>query len=344
MSNDHLSNEISISGQLTETGIKAGAKSRALSSVDRLLGGLIDLANAPIENIAKRSRARGDADVELIREAGKLRLQHLHADPEVAAQIFEQHLKQVGRRHENKSAVVQAAIEDLRTQPPSDQQSSTGPEVLDDAFMNRFERYAEDATTDQLRERWGRVLASEIRTPGTFSGKVMRVVDELEPKTAALFEAACTHRIGNTLVKCLTGELPFDVVERLVTAGLLFDPGLGQVRRCVTIKDAKGQEVALFQFGISALSLPKNTEIPRAKAGDIAPIATEKSGPAIPVYVLTDAGVAISSILEHSEVDVVERLCARISEYLTLTPVQQLVAIGSNYHIARIWTDAGSKE
>jgi hypothetical protein len=54
--------------------------------------------------------------------------------------------------------------------------------------MNRFERFAEDASTDELRQRWGRVLSAEIRKPGTFSPKVLRIVDEIDQSTAAIFE------------------------------------------------------------------------------------------------------------------------------------------------------------
>lgn len=43
---DHLSNELSVEASLTESGVKASAKSRFLSAIDRMLGGIMDLPAA----------------------------------------------------------------------------------------------------------------------------------------------------------------------------------------------------------------------------------------------------------------------------------------------------------
>lgn len=190
MADDHLGNEVSLSVELTERGFKAGAISRTVSSVDRLLGDVIDLANVHLERMTEKGRAKTDAEVSIIQALGKMQLEAIHSDPEFAARAMQQHLKVAGIRYENKAASVAAALEDLREEP-SHADNASDADVLSDAFINRWERYAEEATDDQLREKWGRVLASEIRKPGTFSAKVLRVVDELDAATALTFERLC---------------------------------------------------------------------------------------------------------------------------------------------------------
>ena len=54
-----------------------------------------------------------------------------------------------------------------------------GSELCPD-FMARFQRYAEDACTDRLRERWGNVLAHEIKNPGSLTHRDLRLIDEAE--------------------------------------------------------------------------------------------------------------------------------------------------------------------
>lgn len=71
MSDDHLSNEVSLSAELTERGVKAGAKSRTISSIDRLLGGVVDLVNVPLERSARKGRAKTDAEVAVIEALGR---------------------------------------------------------------------------------------------------------------------------------------------------------------------------------------------------------------------------------------------------------------------------------
>jgi len=70
MSEDHLSNEVSISAELTPTGVKAGAKSRLVSAIDRIAGGLFDLVNVPLERAAQKGRAKTTTDTKFIEALG----------------------------------------------------------------------------------------------------------------------------------------------------------------------------------------------------------------------------------------------------------------------------------
>lgn len=340
MSDNHLQGEVSVSAELTPTGVKAGAKSRFISAIDLFFGNAIDLLNPKLEGIRLRERARNAQDVKLIEALGDKRVQMLDHDPTYAEQVLEQQLRTTARRIENKAQTVRLAIEDLRTSPPTDEQSEAGPEELDPDFLNRFERYAEDATSDQLREKWARVLASEIRTPGTFSAKVMRIVDELDTATAALFERICEHRLENTIVGCLAGELPFMEKNRLVTAGLLVDPGLSaQIRRTVegTMKD--GSAMNFVGVGVGALGFSPDQDLSFLPATGITnPLVLDHGKPAMPVYVLTDEGHAISSILAGGEAGTFQRyLDAVLAKHPTL-PLREFRPISpGNLALTRQW-------
>ena len=297
MSQDHLDREVAVFGELTERGIKGGAKSRAISSIDRLLGSAVDVLSAPLEGVARRERARQDAQVALIAALGEQQLQQLHDSPDFAEQALKQHLKITVRREENKKETVRLAIEDLQSTPPSDDQSNAGSDELDPDFLNRFERYAEDATSEQLRERWGRVLASEIRSPGTFSGKVMRVVDELDASTAAAFERLCAHRIGDAIPKILAGKLSFSEATQLVNADLILDPDGGHIRLSVQSTLTDGAQIWLLKFEDMALSLPIAAGVALPYTDEIRALSSHQNKPVVPVYLLTPAGRAIASIL-----------------------------------------------
>ncbi|MGX1745017.1 MULTISPECIES: DUF2806 domain-containing protein [unclassified Brevundimonas] len=343
MSDDHLSNEVSISAELTERGVKAGAKSRTLAAVDRLLGGVVDLANVPIERIAQKGRAKTDTQVAAIKALGEKQLEAIHSDPDFAARAMQQHLKVIGTRQENKTEAVRAALEDLRETPPTEEQNNSGGEQLDDAFLNRWERYAEDATSDQLREKWGRILAGEIRAPGTFSSKVMRIVDELEPNTALLFERFCAARVGMTVLGCLAPAADYVDLKRLVAAGLMVDPGEGgQIRRSSDVTDGSGHKMNLFSFGGKAVAFDDDQQIEKRNIyGSKAlnePLTLAEGKPAIPVYLLTDVGHAISSIIGHDEISVVENYLIKLSEDRPDLRFREfsLNAVGS-FSLVKLW-------
>lgn len=315
MSDDHLSNEISVSAELTPTGVSAKAKSRIFSALDRVIGGAIDRFTPKLEGPAALARSQNAREVRLNDALTDKMVEMIHADPAIAERALEQHLSSIGRRQENKEAVVTLALEDLSHNPPTDEQSESGPEQLDEDFLGRFERFAEDATSSQLRERWGRVLAAEVRQPGTFSAKVMRVVDELDAPTAALFERICEFRIGNCIPTAILPEVEYMDQTRLVSAGLIVDPGLGQFRVGTDVKDGSGTTLKVIPFGIASLGIValEDFKYPKAKRP---PVKDHQGRPGAPIWLLTDVGHAISSILPNNEIQAFDRFIDCVAEYL----------------------------
>src|SRR5205085_1955328 len=153
----------------------------------------------------------------LIDAMTKAAVDRMAKDPEFAERAIRNHLNISLDRQENKDGVVRHAIEDLSRNSAS----LDGSPRLDPGFLNKFERHAEDAATEELRERWGRVLGAEVRKPGTVTPRVMRIVDEIDGETAQLFEELCKFRLGDAVPVCLLGTLKFRSSAKLVGAGLI---------------------------------------------------------------------------------------------------------------------------
>lgn len=319
MSDDPLDKEVAIAAEITPDGMKASARSRLIAAFDRFGGNLVDYVNVPIEERNRERRALADARVQTINTLTELALDRLKVDPALMERAITSHLEKIVERQGNKDAVLNEAIEDLRRQAPTDEEMSSGPDELSDAFQNRFERYAEDATTDELREKWGRVLAAEVRKPGTFSGKVLRVIDELDPETAALFERVCQNRIANVIPKALSGELQFLDAAKLVSAGLLVEPGLGQIRRCDEVTDSQDTKLWLWGFDVFAIGVTVT-----ASVSSMDNVLGEENGkPTILTYVLTDVGLSISSILPNDPRRLIDQLAVKISEAMPTSQIRK---------------------
>lgn len=294
--NNHLDNEISVTGELTDTGFKGSIKSRAASAFDRLAGSFIDWPTALIEGKTAKRRAKDAAEVKMINAAGERAAILIGEDDELARRAITQLIGNAVRRQINKETVAVLALEDLRNSEANGQELPEGPGELSPEFLDRFERYAEDATTDELRERWGRVLASEIRKPGTFSRKVMRAVDELDIATALAFERICAHRINeSSILKQFVGELDFETANLLVESGLLTDPGLGQVRQYLS-RTVADREIHLI--GVGEWVVGVDAEFQPSGFND--PLFTKDDRSlGLKVYVLTNVGVALASIIPN---------------------------------------------
>lgn len=332
MSEDHLDKETSVSVDLTETGATAKAKSRFVAAVDRLGGNLAELLNVPIERRVSRERAIIAAEKQIIEASAKYGIDRMQIDPEFAQRAVEKHLGQVLTKQANKDAVLVQTIEDMRHDPVSEFESRDGPDELDSQFVSRFERMAEEASTEQLREKWGRVLSAEIRKPGTFSAKVLRVVDELDAQTAQLFETLCESRLSNVLPKCLVGKLTFHQTAALTSAGLLVEPGDtgGQIRSFRSATNSNGESVWMINLGDEyALAFAEDTEIPAGALFNfndptMVVVLDNDKHPALPIYVLTDAGAAVAEILPNHRLTAFSKLAEKVKSYLPSAEIFEL--------------------
>jgi hypothetical protein len=192
---DHLSNDVAISGSLTIRGVELGSlslgtKSRAVASLDRLIGSSVDMGSAFFEGVARRRRAKDAVELELINAEGKAAIAIAYGDPDFGERVANRFLKDQARRQINREAVAASAIEHL--------QESGEPGVedvsIDDHWFSIFESEAEKATTDRLRDLWGRVLAGEIRKPGSFSLATVRFISELDSAIASTFQKYLSNR------------------------------------------------------------------------------------------------------------------------------------------------------
>lgn len=297
---DHLDKTTTVCVELTETGVNAKAKSRFVAAVDRLGGNLVELVNAPMERRIARQRAVSAGEVKLIEAVIDFGIEKLKCDPEFAERTAEKFFKRVFEKQVNRDHVLFEALEDLRHSNTSDAEKVESGDISEE-FLEKLEVYAEGASTETLRQKWGRVLSSEVKKPGTFSVKALRIVDEIEADTAALFETLCSNQIGGSLPRCLVGELPFYQITPLVTSGLMIDPGLaGHVRKFGLNTAHNGNQLWFFVEHDRAISLPKEitTEISEG-SGDV--LMIEDGVPAIPVYLMTDVGSAISTIFTKPE-------------------------------------------
>jgi len=196
---DHLDGEITLEASLTESGIKASAKSRFIVALDRMFGGIFDIPTAMMEGYAARKRLED----KLKRDAIEQR-QELDLSGELTTKRIEQaamHAAQATqvRSALNKAAIAAIALEDLSENAGSTSQTD---DPLDEDWINVFGGYAENASSERLRQLWGKILAGEIRKPGSFSLTTLRVISELDQQTAMLFQKHATAIFdGNLIVK-----------------------------------------------------------------------------------------------------------------------------------------------
>jgi hypothetical protein len=191
---DPLNREVSVEGKLTDNSLTVKTKSRLVSAVDRFSGNVVDWINMPFERRNSENRSKIDAKRAVMVAAKNAAVQKIETDPQFAERAIESELQGVLRKQENKDAVVQIAYDELKRLPPPETESEAA-DRLDEDFLNVFERYAETASSDRMRNLFGRILSGEIRKPGAFSFSTLRLAAELDQHTAQIFQRIVSQRV-----------------------------------------------------------------------------------------------------------------------------------------------------
>ncbi|QFT56482.1 DUF2806 domain-containing protein [Microbulbifer sp. THAF38] len=129
---------------------------------------------------------------------------------EMTASVASADLAESIRRDVNttKAIIVAENILSKDTQAPTN-------EEIDEDWLHSWREYAGKVSAEQLQELWGRVLAGEVKQPGSFSIRALEFLKGLSKKEADLIACASKFIISEIIHR--------DQTDLLNKAGLKFD-------------------------------------------------------------------------------------------------------------------------
>ncbi len=290
---DALAGEVSIQAKVDKTGLTVAGRSRALMAADQLLGGLVGIPGGWLEGIRRRGELRREAREQFLQADIAAAMQQVGGLSELGRATAQRLLRDEYRKQDNRGSVWAAAEEHLALAPPpaqakAEQSADLEGEVAEDpsidpTWLNRFAGFAGDVSSEELQQVWGRVLAGEIRKPGSFSVSTLRVLAEMDPDVARDFESVYRLSAGDFAVRPEKFEgAVFELYARLEHAGLVQTDSFLRVQMPVR---ADGSAYMLGGTHLIRVTVPASH--------------TDVSFPAVR---LTRVGQQIGSILDRDEV------------------------------------------
>ncbi|WP_395391455.1 DUF2806 domain-containing protein [Novosphingobium sp. BL-8A] len=195
-------------------------------ALDRLGGAIIDI---PVAWLAQK-KAKIDAQTEAFKlvegAIAKAAADQVGSNPEVLERAIGVLVRKSYRQQANREAVAVAMLEDLSSHAKDgpDVIETAPTEVIDDDWLNVFERYAEDASSERMQNLWGRVLAGEVRTPGRYSLRTLRFLSEFSQVDALNFAEIANSSFSYVIPKILAVPEEQQDISQLIamqSAGLL---------------------------------------------------------------------------------------------------------------------------
>ena len=213
----------------------------------------------------------------------------------------------------NKAAAVLADEEAVTSEP------------VDQDWLLRFFNTVEDVGNEEMQEIWARLLAGEVKKPGTFSLRTLGTLRNMTHVEAVMFEKMCSHCIitaGSRAIlrdeEYLTEiEIPFGMILKLSECGL------------INSSSFLGVDIKL------------NSEKPLVtRTDDYIAIATtnEIKKVNINIYPLTNSGIELSQIAGcHMALDEFKTVTKKIEEMTKVSPfpiyrIQEIQGERINYY------------
>lgn len=131
-------------------------------------------------------KARQKAREVIYRDSAKAAAS-LFKDPEQALRALDFRAADVMRDQAVREDVVLIAADEIKNQPP--QNDSTNE--IDDDWLYSFFKEASKRTKVEYKILFGRILAGEIKAPGSFSIGTVEALARLNKHTADIFQRAC---------------------------------------------------------------------------------------------------------------------------------------------------------
>ncbi|WP_306555435.1 DUF2806 domain-containing protein [Acidovorax sp.] len=174
--------------------VPAGLSNGALKAFSRLVGAAIDKWVAKLEAAPALTRAYTAAEVQQIATTSTRIAEQIQVPEEYAEAAWRKHAKNIVRRQTNIINICNQArdelIEPWLVEPPAE--AVEGQAEVSDDWLNIFDDEAGNMSTAHMQQLFGKILAGEIRKPGSFSIRTVKLLSQLDNEAAKIFVRLCS--------------------------------------------------------------------------------------------------------------------------------------------------------
>ena len=195
-----------------DTAIPAPIRRNALKAFDRLCSALIDVPVGALERKSAEKRAESEARIKIRNEITTQIIEQTKVDPAYALRAGHKFAEKIIQEQLNLDKIFAIAANELKADEPdtlinqeanesnkeqsddsTNRSENSGEEkTIGDVWINIFETEARPQSTKEGRLLFGRILAGEIKQPGSYSMRTLKSLGELDEKAAALFKVLCS--------------------------------------------------------------------------------------------------------------------------------------------------------
>lgn len=170
-------------------------------ALGQLCSAAVDIPVAYLQGVASEKRAVTEARTNLVKENAAQIADKMEVSPEYVHKAETKFAEKIVKEQINLDKTCVVTMEELQQ---SDQGTSAGSDsggveeekIISDDFLNSFEEEVRHKSSEEMQRLFGRILAGEIRKPGTYSIRTLKILGEVEQEVAILFKKLCSLSVA----------------------------------------------------------------------------------------------------------------------------------------------------
>ena len=184
---------------LSDTVIPAPIRRNAWKAFKQLCTAAIEVPVAYLEGKAAEIRTGTESRVKIIKENADQIAEQMNVPPEYARRAANKFAEKIIREQVNLDAISAVAAGELNkdesTNPTGPNTDDTAEKPISDDWLNSFDKEASQKSSEEMQFFFGRILAGEIRQPGSYSIKAVKILGNLHQSAANLFKKLCSASV-----------------------------------------------------------------------------------------------------------------------------------------------------
>lgn len=156
-------------------------------ALSTLITGVVDVPGAWLEGKAQVIRAEAAGRSLLTIESAKAAAKRFSSDEKLIDRSMVFFCNRILKEQRNREQIFETTIKELSSTPPTED-SKQG---IDEDWLDMFSRIAEQRSNEDMQLYLARLLAGEIKKPGSFQPSTVEVLSKLTPELAQIFQHFC---------------------------------------------------------------------------------------------------------------------------------------------------------
>lgn len=152
-----------------------------------LITGVIDIPAAWLESKSQLIRDETAARSFISSEAARAAAKKFSSDERLIVRAVDHFGARIIKEQQNREFIAKAALEELNSNPPSEDSE----QEIDEDWLDMFSRIAKKRSNQDMQLDLAKLLAGEIKNPGSFAPSTIEVLSTLTASFAQTFQNFC---------------------------------------------------------------------------------------------------------------------------------------------------------